>query len=644
MTRPILLAALSLHLCSSIAQAQTPPPEFPASPLSNGARGAGIISALGNKLPQVARFYGMTEKEFGALCLKDHDLRIDPTGRLLYVCEGAVAQSPTALDGGTEALLSYPAAQTFLLHSKPHASRVIHLDFDGHTTSGTSWKGGATFTSPPYSTDSSSAFNTTELANIQEIWKRVSEDYAPWDVDVTTEPPPLESLRKSSSGDTAYGVRVVIGGSSMDWYGASAGGVAYIGSFSWNSDTPCFVFPAQLSNGRTKYVAEAASHEIGHTVGLDHDGVSGGSAYYSGHNGWAPIMGVGYYSGITQFSKGEYTNANNSQDDIAIISNYIPRSADLSGDDILTAVPLAGSEVSVTGIITSRSDADLYRIDTGVGTLSLSAVPAAPDSNLDIVLSLYNGSGNLVTSSDPAGLAASLSVGVTSGTYYIAVDGTGVGTGATGYTDYASLGQFTLTGTVPSPQGQPPVAVVSAPVSSGMGPLLVSFSSNGSFDPEGSALTCDWDFGDGTSSSEPNPSHTYDRPGTYTASLVVYDETGLSGAASMVITVQSVESVIYVAGITMTKTSSNRGTYATASVTVKDAAGNVRPNVAVTGTWSGLTKGSSSSLTGTNGTAALKSGTTKKNGTFTFTITGLSLNGAAYDSSRNTQSTASIVR
>jgi hypothetical protein len=31
-----------------------------------------------------------------------------------------------------------------------------------------------------------------------------------------------------------------------DWFGAGAGGVAYVGSFNWNSDTPTFVFDDQL--------------------------------------------------------------------------------------------------------------------------------------------------------------------------------------------------------------------------------------------------------------------------------------------------------------------------------------------------------------------------------------------------------------
>lgn len=128
-------------------------------------------------------------------------------------------------------------------------------------------------------------------------------------------------------------------------YGSSSGGVAYVGSFAKYSGyySPAFIFATSLSNS-TKYVWEAASHgrveegreegmggsihstvtqhlqctcndavstryrapvlsppspppsihtEIGHTLGLNHDGVTGGSAYYSGSSNklWAPIMG-----------------------------------------------------------------------------------------------------------------------------------------------------------------------------------------------------------------------------------------------------------------------------------------------------------------------------------------------------------------
>lgn len=640
-----LLATVSLQ-CPGHAQELPSEPYFPGLKLARQARGSAILGALGKSLPEVARQYRMTEEELGKLCLTDRDLAVDTSGKFLYVCEGSVAEAPTAQKAATEALLSYPKEQSFVLHSKPGTSRVLYLDFNGHTTSGTSWKSGATFTSPAYDTDGNAAsFSDAELASIQQIWKRVSEDFAPWDVDVTTEEPPLESLRKTTSSDTAYGVRMVIGGSSYDWYGAGAGGVAYLNSFSWNSDTPAFVFPAQLGNGFPKYVAEAVSHEAGHTVSLSHDGVSGGSAYYEGHDNWAPIMGVGYYKPVTQFSRGEYTNANNTEDDAAKINGHIPRSADLAGSDILTAVPLSGTLIDVTGIISSQSDADLYQVNAGAGTISLNAGTATPDANLDISLALYNGAGDLVASANPSALGATLSATVSAGTYYIAVDGAGTGTGVTGYTDYGSLGQFILTGSVPAPSGLPPVAAItpSGPVR-GAGPLTVSFNGSGSSDPEGSALSFDWDFGDGGSSTEANPTHVYTTVGTYTASLVVTDATGLSGSASVTITVVPPSSVVYVSGISMTKVVSKSRTSARATVTVRDASGNLKSGVVVSGVWSGLTTGTASGTSGSKGTVALSSVTTTANGTFTFTITGLSGTGLVYDPSRNTAISGSIVK
>lgn len=623
---------------------------FPAVNLDKIRRGSEIIAGLGAKLPEVAQAYGLTQQEFGQLCLRDRDVRADRSGRLFYACEGAVANAPTATNGGTNALLNYPASQTFLLHSKPGLSRVIYLDFNGHTTSNTSWNssytGGASFTSPSYDTDGNTAsFSSTELANIQQIWKRVSEDYAPWDVDVTTEEPPLESLRKTTSSDLAYGIRVVIGGSSYDLLGSGAGGVAYLNSFSWNSDTPAFVFPPQLGNGYPKYVGEAASHEIGHTVGLNHDGLTDGTEYYGGHNNWAPIMGVGYYVGVTQFSKGEYANGNNTQDDLAIINGHVPRSADLAGSDIASAVPLSGTSVNATGIIESRTDADLFQISAGSGTLNFSAVPASPDADLDIQLSLYDGAGNLVAWADPAGLSASLSASVQSGTYYLAVDGVGVGSASTGYTDYASIGQFSLGGSVPPVSGLPPVAVAASSTTSGVAPLAVSFSSAGSYDPDGGALTYDWDFGDGSSSTLANPSHTYTTPGTYGASLVVFDQTGLSASsAAIIITVQSASSVIYVSGISITKSTSKRGTQASATVTVKDGTGKVKSGVTVSGSWSGLTSGNVTGTTNTKGQVTFKSALTNNSGTFTFTVTNLTSSGFTYDPSRNATTSASIVK
>ncbi|MPZ82617.1 MAG: carbohydrate-binding protein [Actinophytocola sp.] len=82
-----------------------------------------------------------------------------------------------------------------------------------------------------------------------------------------------------------------------------------------------------------------------------------------------------------------------------------------------------------------------------------------------------------------------------------------------------------------------PVAVASANKTSGPTPLAVDFSSAGSTDPEGGALTYQWTFGDGGTSTAANPSHTYTANGDYTATLTVRDPEGLTGSADVRITV-----------------------------------------------------------------------------------------------------------
>jgi glucose/arabinose dehydrogenase/chitodextrinase len=70
---------------------------------------------------------------------------------------------------------------------------------------------------------------------------------------------------------------------------------------------------------------------------------------------------------------------------------------------------------------------------------------------------------------------------------------------------------------------QPPTAVADANPKTGLPPLQVTFSSAGSIDPEGQSLTYSWTFGDGSTSTQANPSHTYQTSGQYTARVTVSD-------------------------------------------------------------------------------------------------------------------------
>jgi hypothetical protein len=363
--------------------------------------------------------------------------------------------------------------QTFSLNSLAAANQTIYLDFNGHTTSGTEWNtysGLTNIVTPAFDLDGNTAsFSSTELERIQYIWQRVAEDFSPFNVNVTTQAPTdINDLIKSGTSDTRWGVRVAIGGSYSDWFGSSAGGVAYVGSFNWNTDTPTFVFENNLGNGNEKYTADAIVHEVGHTLGLSHDGrITPAEGYYLGHGsgetGWAPVMGVGYYQNLVQWSKGQYASANNTEDDLAIITtqNGFGYRADDTGNTIATAKALttAGTSVSGSGIIEQNTDVDFYSFFTGAGLISLTVNPFSRGPNLDILAELYNSGGTLIASSNPTELlSASIATTVAAGTYYLKIDGVGKGDPlTTGYTDYGSLGQYSISGNVVT--NQAPTAV-----------------------------------------------------------------------------------------------------------------------------------------------------------------------------------------
>jgi len=57
------------------------------------------------------------------------------------------------------------------------------------------------------------------------------------------------------------------------------------------------------------------------------------------------------------------------------------------------------------------------------------------------------------------------------------------------------------------------------------------------YGPSGDTYAVGWDFGDGNTSSEQNPSHLYAEPGTYTVSLTVTDQTPCSSTCEAAVTV-----------------------------------------------------------------------------------------------------------
>jgi len=414
-------------------------------------------------------------------------IKVDPQGGIYYVDSftgGKSAASRTAKSGGT-APVTMTAKSIFRLHSRPGAAHTIFVDFDGGTIKKTAWntyQGVPEWNAVAYDTDGKKhSFSNDEISDMAEIWQQVAEDYIPFDVDVTTEDP-------GKLGPTIGWILVT---SSKDANGRSmpepgAGGVSYLNTFGFGQTayySPIFVYYDNLESPAA--VADAASHEMGHTIGLTHDGTTASGSPGKGGNrnvSWSPIMGLDHAGHLTQWSRGDYRGATNTQDDIGILTGSLGRRGDDHEDTrFATGTPLAidsRGRISASdpyaveerrnpknrGVIEDQDDIDVFVFRAGAGTVDINIVPAwdaahpksRDGANLDIEATLFDAKGKKIAVADPRDdTTANLKVKVPAGSYTIEVRG--VGSSTAPFSSYGSLGQYFISGSVP-PRGNQSVA------------------------------------------------------------------------------------------------------------------------------------------------------------------------------------------
>ena len=668
-------------------------------------------------IAKAAKLAGIDIAKLKLVSKRDKDLRIGKkTGAAFYACRRTASKiaNPSDPESFTTATL-FPFTKTFVLHSRPGAAKVIYLDFNGHVIKGALWNTDQIATSitvPAFDIDGKPAtFNYAEHAMIQKIWKEVSDAFAAFDVDVTTQDPGVENIRKTTVGDTNFGTRVCFGGKSTylpnllqpgdDPDGIL--GITELNSFNYQvssvayaNDCPVLIFSDSIyQKGSAKDVADTAVHELGHAFNLNHSTTDDGTTqveYYAGHNDWAPYMGDTMGKTVAQWTNGDYdANATNNEDNLAIIATSVPfKTPDDHGDTILLAttppivqvksterstLPVYLYTTSVSGLIHNRADKDVFKIVVGEGEFYAEAIAADPQANLNIGLRLLDSNGDEVLDDygysyfSEDGMNGYLyNVSLAAGTYYIEVDGVGAlwddasatfyndetGDSYTAFTDYASIGRYTLkTTSKGTPNNLPPVASTTGTTQVGaMVPSTVKFVGSNSYDTDGVVTNYLWDFGDGTNSTLANPTKVYTTAGTYTATLLVTDNSNGTSAPATVtpIKVKAVDNVTKAVNVSSVSVAWTKGTigngYFVATIKVVDVNEKPISNVVVSVTSSGLVSGSATATTNAQGIVTIKSPVVSSTatGTETFTVTNLVLNGYLYNSANNTVSSGSLTR
>ena len=326
-------------------------------------------------------------------------------------------EPPTvALAGEPPHVGDYDGSDTNKLQSRPGSTKVLFMDI---------------------------SILTLAKAELWKAWEIVSGAYSAFDVNVTTDVAVYDATPARNRGKACISNEDGRSSCSLNAFGTSR---------------CCTVY----NKGSGYYQGNTTAHELGHLMGLNHDG-SSSTEYFGGFSSfkWVPMMGDSVpktswgAQALFQWSKGEYSGANNTEDDLTIITRNLAYRDDDIPDSRALVIANGGqvSAVDNRGQIARNTDSDTFTFSVGSGgghaTLVVDRIEVIGGAYLDVDAEIQNGGGTRIAqSNDSAARTAKFDVALPAGEYRLIIKGGAEGTPQNGFSNYSSLGFYGISGTI----------------------------------------------------------------------------------------------------------------------------------------------------------------------------------------------------
>ncbi|HSH64381.1 MAG TPA: zinc-dependent metalloprotease, partial [Bacteroidia bacterium] len=295
--------------------------------------------------------------------------------------------------------------------------------------------------------------NNRSKEEMYRVWQCTADQYSMFNLNVTTDPAVYNAAKSADVLKTGNIKFVDADGRSnacVACFGTTAAGTLY----------------RDPSNNDYGYgIGMTCAHEMGHQMGMSHDGGSAQSdpEYFYGLPAvqWCPIMGNYWYGGnwanqLFTWSKGEYNTATQKQDDLQImnVNEKVPYMVDDNPSGKKMKISPAGviAPEDNWGQIEKNTDTDAFTFEVGEsgGKINLKIDPIEYLRQLDVAAKIVDANGTTVSSSNLAvnRSAEFKDLTLSGGKYSLIIQGGAELTPQTGFSNYSSLGYYAMQGTI----------------------------------------------------------------------------------------------------------------------------------------------------------------------------------------------------